>query len=625
MHYIPFNSRQEHHKAPFGAATCGGEIRFRVILPRELRCRAVRLVIHRDDLPEHELYAMDWERMESENEEWWALSYSPPARGLYWYRFEYDTDWGAVSIGHAGNGLGKIAEGGEWQLTVCSERFKTPEWIKGGVIYQIFPDRFFRSDEPKTDVSTDRLLRDDWGGEPMWSPDKNGSITRYDYFGGDLCGITEKLPYIASLGVNCIYLNPIFEAHSNHRYDTADYMKIDPLLGNERDFRELCDEAMRLGIRILLDGVFSHTGADSRYFNKKGRYETKGAYQTKDSEYYGWYRFSHWPDEYKSWWGINILPEVNEESPGFADFVTGERGVLKKWMRLGASGWRLDVADELPDSLLDRISAAVKEENPGALIIGEVWEDATNKISHGGRRRYLQGGQLDGVMNYPFADAVITFIKTGGKSGGAEKFMETIMSLLENYPKQAIDCLMNHIGTHDTARALTLFSGGKPTDGKRRKNVPAPDAASLEKGVRLLKMAAAVQYTLPGVPSVYYGDEAGMLGGNDPFNRGCFPWDNINGELFTHYRALGELRKRHGCFQESRFEPVSATLGCVAFARAGDGDGVLTIANRNEHGIEYRLPGGWRGASLELGGEMLSEDVVKIGACETVLLARIDN
>jgi len=617
MHHIPFNPRQEYHKKPFGAVPCGAEIRLRVVLPRELMCRAVRLVIRRDDADSPALYAMDWERMEGEAEEWWALSTTPQTPGLYWYRFEYDTDWGCVAIGRgdANHSAGKLAETGEWRLTVCTADLKTPDWLKGGVIYQIFPDRFRNSGEPKNGVPTDRILRGDWGGEPMWKPDKNGAIKAYDYFGGDLRGIAEKLPYIASLGVHCVYLNPIFEAHSNHRYDTADYMKIDPLLGDENDFAELCAQAARLGIRVILDGVFSHTGADSRYFNKNGRYETLGAYNSKASEYYGWYSFSRWPEEYKSWWGIDILPEVNEAHPGYVDFVAGERGVLKKWMRLGASGWRLDVADELPDSLLDRINAAVKDEDQDALIIGEVWEDAAVKISHGGRRRYLLGGQLDSVMNYPCADAVIGFIKTGG----AERFMDAVLTILEGYPKQVIDVLMNHIGTHDTIRVLTLFSGGEPTGGTRRENAPEPSAEQLRQGIQLLKMAVAIQYTLPGVPSVYYGDEAGLLGGKDPFNRGCFPWDGINEELLAHYRKLGELRRR-GCFKEGIFTPVSATLGCVAFERTGDGGGALTIANRNPHEIEYRLPARWHGAELALGGEMTAADTVKIGACEAVII-----
>ena len=213
-----------------------------------------------------------------DGEEWWRIVYTPASPGLYWYHFIYDTDFGSMDIRCEENGIGRIARSaGEWQLTVYDPTVRAPEWVRGGILYQIFPDRFRASGEPKRHVPASRVLREDWAGEPMWEPDKNGRIRKYDFFGGDLAGIREKLPYLQSLGVSCIYLNPIFEATSNHRYDTGDYETIDPLLGTREDLRALCDAAHACGIRVILDGVFSHTGDDSRYFNKYGHYKDSHA------------------------------------------------------------------------------------------------------------------------------------------------------------------------------------------------------------------------------------------------------------------------------------------------------------------------------------------------------------
>lgn len=268
-------------------------------------------------------------------------------------------------------------------------------------------------------------------------------------------GIKEKLPYLKELGVSCIYLNPIFEAHSNHRYNTADYMKIDGTLGDEKDLKELCDEAGKLGIRVMLDGVFSHVGRDSKYFNMYRRYEGDGAYNSKDSKYYNWFKFNKWPDDYVAWWGIKLLPEIKEDNEDYLDYICSENGVARKWIEAGISGWRLDVADELPDVFLDRFRKAVKAENEDAVILGEVWEDATNKIAYSERRRYLLGDQLDSVMNYPFANAILDFIR----NSDTEKFKRTVLDIISNYPPQVLSILMNHIGTHDTPRAITALAG----------------------------------------------------------------------------------------------------------------------------------------------------------------------
>lgn len=617
--YIPYNSRYEYHKSIFGAAETMQTVVFRIVLPRDFCCHHARLVVRKEGEPEL-LIGMQWDCMQGDNEEWWRVEFCPEKSGLYEYRFEYDTPWGTSRIFNAGDGIGKIRDEGKcWQLTVFDKAFSTPDWLKGGIIYQIFPDRFAFSGTDKKDVPSDRVMRADRDGEPYWRPDENGKVLNNDYFGGDLRGIEEKLPYLKSLGVTCIYLNPIFEAHSNHRYDTADYTKIDPLLGSEEDFKNLCTSADKQGIKIILDGVFSHTGCDSKYFNEYGRYDTVGAYQSQDSEYYNWYKFKTWPDDYLSWWGIRLLPEVIEENPDFIEYITGKDGIARKWLRLGASGWRLDVADELPDIFLDSFRKAVKAEKVDALVIGEVWEDASNKFSYGQRRRYLLGDQLDSVMNYPFADAVIAFVR----SGSAELFESGVMSIVENYPKQVLDVLMNHISTHDTMRAITALAGLSCEYRDRYwQSTNSLSADDYSKGVGLMKMASAMQFTLPGVPSIYYGDEAGMQGYKDPFNRCCYPWGNENTELIEWYKKLGKIRQENPCFVDGRFEILSAVAGCVAYSRKCDGNAVLVIANSNPHPITYYVRDEWSDGEDLLSNSYVRGTLVDVGAKSTVIIRK---
>ena len=440
-----------------------------------------------------------------------------------------------------------------------------------------------------------------------------------DYFCGDLRGIEQKLDYLKSLGVTCVYLNPIFEAQSNHRYDTADYEKIDPLLGTEKDFCSLCHSAEKLGIKIILDGVFSHTGDDSKYFNRYSRYDSLGAYQSKSSPYFGWSKFNESPDDYESWWGIKILPEVIEENPDFIDYITGSNGIARKWLRLGAAGWRLDVADELPDEFLDSFRKAVKEEKTDALVLGEVWEDASNKSSYGKLRRYLLGDQLDSVMNYPFANAVIDFVR----EANAELFASRVMSIVENYPKEVLDVLMNHISTHDTMRAITALAGESCSFRDRKwQSTHSLDEKDYAYGVRLLKAASAIQFALPGVPTVYYGDEAGMQGYKDPFNRRCYPWGKENPELIEWYKTLGKVRAENPVFQDGRFEILSSVAGCVAFSRKNDSEAILVISNSNPHPITYYVRSEWCNAEDLLGNCTVTANMVDIEEKSTVILKR---
>ena len=535
-----FISRDTRYRSPFGAVEQGHEVTFRICLPREWACTAAWFV-HREE-ETAQWNGMFWAGTEGDDREWWDCRYTPPRAGIYWYRFAIDTKYGRRFLVCQPDSSATLSqnEGAEWQLTCYEKDFNTPEWLVGGLIYQVFPDRFAKAGTLKTQVPTDRVLRTDWGGQPQWRADADGIVHNTDFFGGDLQGIQKALPYLKRLGVTCLYLNPIFEAHSNHRYDTANYGEVDPLLGTKEDFKQLTTAANELGIRVMLDGVFNHTGADSVYFNKNGRYKEPGAYQSPESPYASWYRFSKWPMEYAAWWGFDTLPEVDELNPSFLEYILGKEGIARKWLKIGAAGWRLDVADELPDEFLERLRTAVKETDSEAIILGEVWEDASNnKDSYGKLRRFLLGKELDSVMNYPFRQAIIHYFC----GGSARNFFNMIESVLENYPPQVVRVLMNSLGTHDTERILTVMAG-EPLNGRDREWQAATNLSpeQRKRGITLLKLAAMVQYTLPGVPCLYYGDEVGLEGYRDPFNRGCFPWEEKNSELVSWFERLGAVR-----------------------------------------------------------------------------------
>ena len=559
-----FNSRSRKYRDPLGAVADGTSIHFRITLPRELGCSAAHLIIQREG-GQIQVLDLFWCGMNGNSQEWWECHFTPGAPGLYFYHFEVRTHRGSqrLSKGFAGDGI--FGGNNQWQLTVYDKNFKTPDWLEGGVMYQIFPDRFYKSQQPKENIPSGRTFHSDWSQQPVWAPNEQGVITNTDFFGGDLRGIQEKLPYLKELGVTCLYLNPIFESHSNHRYDTADYSKIDPLLGNEEDFRSLCAEAKKRGIRVLVDGVFSHTGSDSVYFNREGRYPTQGAYNSQQSPYYPWYTFRQWPQNYECWWNFETLPNVKETEPSFNEYINGENGIIRKWLRAGASGWRLDVADELPDQFLDNLAAAAKAESPDAVVLGEVWEDASNKTAYGVRRRYLLGGQLDTVMNYPFRDAIFAFLL----GGDPRNFAESVESIVENYPPQCLRLLMNHIGTHDTERALTVL-GGEPAGNRGREWQAAQSLTPEQRDTALkrLRLASLIQYLLPGVPCLYYGDEAGMEGYRDPFCRGAYPWGREGKNLLQWYKGLGMLRAQEkAILGKGSYRTLYADGNLLAFER----------------------------------------------------------
>ena len=514
----------------------------------------------------------------------WTISLCFKQTGLYFYSFFIENQ-GNISCGYQEMGVFSEQENG-FLLTVSSADYHTPDWFKGGVMYQIFPDRFCKQGA-MPDVKG-RIAREDWGGTPSYRPNEKGKVLNNDFFGGNFKGIQSKLPYLKSIGITVIYLNPIFEAASNHRYDTSDYMKIDKFLGSEKDFDELVKAAKNQGIRIILDGVFNHTGDNSVYFNKYGEYSSLGAYQSKQSPYYTWYSFQEFPDKYSSWWGIDILPEVNESSPEYQEFIFGNDGVLKNWLRHGIGGYRLDVADELPDFFLKKLRKSVKDENPNAIIIGEVWEDASNKIAYSTRRQYLQGDELDSVMNYPLKDGIIKYMQTGN----AAELLHCIRILQNHYPKETLDCLMNVLGTHDTARILTVLGG---IYCKNKDEMASESAYLGEKerqiAIEKLKLAAILQFTLPGVPCIYYGDENGMEGHIDPFCRFCFDWTNLNEDLISFYQKLGQIREEYReIFKDGDFVPLRVEGGFILYKRVKSQKELYVFVNRSQKPYLLNLP-----------------------------------
>ena len=586
MQYYPFDSRNSLYREKIGALAEGETLRLRLLLHRDAHVHEAFLIIREDSWENSREVVMQVKE--------WLGDYQfydceiNLTEGLYWYSFRYTSDYGEFFVTKTETSLGIVSnEGKSWQQTVFSKEYRTPDWLAGGIIYQIFPDRFCNSGVEKKNIPEDRYICDCWEKQPEYRQAQSQCYLGNDYYGGDLKGIEEKLGYLKELGVSCIYLNPIFEAHSNHRYNTADYSKIDPHLGSEKDLESLIEKARNLGISIILDGVFSHTGDDSIYFNKKGRYSSLGAYQSQQSPYYKWFNFQNFPNKYSAWWGIETLPETNENDLSFANFITGEKGVIRYWLKKGIKGWRLDVADELPDEFLDKLRLAVKAEGEENYLLGEVWEDASNKISYGSRRRFLRGKQLDSVMNYPFANAIVGFLK--GEDGG--KLLNTVLDICENYPPQSVKLLMNHIGTHDTARILTRLGSNESFDGNRERQSQAVlSSEEYAYGIKLLKLAAVLQYTLPGIPSLYYGDEAGLTGYSDPFCRGTYPWGREDTDLVEFYKQLGKLRRGNKCFQDGEFIPVEAGGGIIAYGRKKGKKITLIAVNREDKEREVTLP-----------------------------------
>ena len=575
---IYFNSRDPACKSPFGAAPCGTEVSFSVFAgPEEVT--GGQLLLLEEFSGQERAIPMTWADGALR-----CVYRTPEEPELVWYAFSLTRPDGQVLR------LDKNSE--RWQLTVYDGQSRTPGWFGQGVSYQIFPDRFCRSRMPRPEGMVGRrTVHENWAGTPDYLPDAQGEIRNCDFFGGDLAGITSKLDYLQSLSVTTLYLNPIFEAASNHRYNTADYLAIDPMLGTEEDFRTLCREAHRRGMRVLLDGVFNHTGSVSRYFNADGSYPEVGAAQSRESPYYNWYHFTRWPEEYDAWWGIKTLPAVEENQDSYRGFIIrGQDSVVRHWLRCGADGWRLDVADELPDDFITEIRRAMEEEKPGAVLIGEVWEDGSNKIAYDRRRRYLLGRETHGLMNYPFRTAALAWL-LGGDAGA---FRESMEEIREHYPSPAFYSAMNFLGTHDTPRILTLLGGEPVPESKEARAETRLSPAGYRLARQRLMLGTLLLYAFPGSPTVYYGDEAGMQGYEDPLNRRTYPWGQEDESLSAWYRRLGQLRRERLSLQVGQIRYLYAAGGGLVLERRAEAEVTVAALNAGAEDLEPAIP--WAGA-----------------------------
>ena len=581
---ILFDSKKIEYKTPFGCITPEDTCRLMIRIPVTVKTTDAQICMERENGAGYEDFSMCYLRTEGAYD-CWQGEFSIPETGLYFYFFRITGHTGTFRLFKYGDDT-NMEDGDKWQLSCIPADFTTPDWAKGAVIYQVFPDRFHKAGTcDLTGKLTPYVVHDTWDEEVFWQPTEKGEVLNNDFYGGNFKGITEKMDYIAALGTTILYLNPISKSFSSHRYDTGDYKTPDPMLGTEEEFAALCQAAHARGIRVVLDGVYSHTGADSLYFDKKGRFGGNGAYNSPDSPYYSWYRFKNYPDSYDSWWGFDTLPTVNKMDPAFIDYIiTGHDSVLAHWLSLGADGFRLDVVDELPDGFVSLLKRHLRTLKPDALLIGEVWEDASNKIAYDVRRRYFTDGQLDSVMNYPYRTAIVNFLRCSDDGCGLKN---TVMTILENYPRQAALCNMNLLGTHDTPRILTAlvddFDGDRQQLAARRLS-----ESQLALARQRLILASVLQFTLPGSPSIYYGDEALMEGGKDPFNRRTYPWGREDAALLTHFRQLGQLRKQQTPLQLGDIEFTCAQGGRISFVREHGGKKIKIYVNRSDR--DWLLP-----------------------------------
>ncbi len=619
MDFPVFNSRDSRYKQPFGAVPCGTEITLSLHPLTSEGFRGCELILYGEFANERRAVALTNAGTEGDRTLFTGSYTAFDEPELIWYCFRFTrTDGSAVWLGK--NGYCGEGEAVCWQQTVYDDTRKTPDWFGRGVTYQIFPDRFFRTAIPDpSGMIGSRVVHQHWNELMEYLPDEKGIIHNRDFFGGNLAGIVEKLDYLKSLGVTTLYLCPIFESDSNHRYNTGDYEKIDPMLGTEEEFKTLCDEAHRRDMRIMLDGVFNHTANNSRYFNALGQYPTLGAAQSKESPYYTWYNFHNWPNSYDAWWGIHTMPAVNETHSDYIDYIIeNKNSIIRRWLRAGADAWRLDVADELPDEFIARIRSAMMEEKADSFLLGEVWEDGSNKIAYSKRRKYLLGHETHGLMNYPFRVSAIDYLQ----GGDARSFRETMESIRENYPPAAFYSAMNMLGTHDNPRILTMlgtFPKEAPATRTERAEYRMTDGERF-RGQRLLGNGAILLYTFPGSPTVYYGDEVGMEGYEDPFNRGTFPWGSEDKFLQTLFAGLGRLRNARPSLQSGDLRWLYAEGHVLAFSRTLGEETTISVTNVGDESVTLSLD--WTGdlATDALTGQKFLSQNGKI----TLTLAALD-
>ena len=491
--------------------------------------------------------------------------------GHFWYNFKLLFDNYQMFVSKTYNNYSVCCyhnKGEDFLQLVTRKEYTCTNSMQGGLIYQIFVDRFCKSGQVKSREPL--IFRDDWGGG-IQKNTTDPLVINLEVFGGNFKGITSKLGYLEELGVTTIYLNPIGMANSSHKYDTADYMRVDPMFGTEADFKTLVDKAKEKGMQIVFDGVYNHTGSDSIYFNRYGRFDTLGAYKSQKSKFFGWYDFINYPNEYYSWWGIDTLPKIKEDCKDFQEYIAGENGVLDKFMKLGVAGVRLDVVDEINDEFTKKISDRVLKYGEDKVVMGEVWEDASTKVSYSRRRKYFTNNELNSVMNYPVKETILSYIK----NKDPYELCSTLRMLRNNYPKPVLDNLMNFLSTHDTGRMYTdllNFAGGNKIVA-----------------TKLMKIASLLTFTLPGVPSIFYGDEYGMEN-NDNSSRGCFDWKNYKNEIYDWYKKLSGIRK-FKVMKDGEMNILYSDQGKFVFERISNDERIIVLTNMKNSTLKIELEG----------------------------------
>ena len=545
MFEVVYNSQKLEYKKPFGAVCVNEKITFNI--KADASCNVKIIIKSEGGLEEYDLKNIGNDgkyfiySVELETSDYW---------GPVFYYFELKKD---NEIYYYTNKDDLLGGEGElyannpnlfYHFYVYDLKYDVPEWFKTGIVYHVFVDRFNNSDGSLENVDRDLV----------------------EVYGGNLRGIINKLDYLKDLGISTLLLSPIFESKSHHKYDTGDYMKISRDYGDLETFKELLSEIKKRDMHVILDGVFDHTGSDSIYFNKFGNYDSLGAYQSKESEYYHWYKFHVYPDGYEYWRGIDTLPSLDQTNKDFLDFLLfNENSVVNYWMNFGIDGWRLDAGDLLTDEFLSMIYDVVKKNNPDSIIIGEVWSDATNLRFHSENEwhRFVCGNEMESITDYPLHSLMLEYSK-GNHS--PQTFRRGFYSLMENYPEEYFYSLLNFLSTHDIERVYHLLEGK----------------------FNFIKLAIVLSLTLPGVPLIYYGDEAGLDGGRDPDNRRPLPWSNFNEEIYNHYRGLCKIRNEYDAFKKGSIWFVE-NRDFLMYKRSYDSENIYVVLNNssaNEFVIE---------------------------------------
>ena len=517
-------------------------------------------------------------------------------RALYHYYFSFEANHNFIYLKRINQDrINVISKNEMWKLSV---NFELPEWAQGKIMYHIFVDRFNHGSTQPLMPMPNRIIHNLWNEEILIGPDENGRWNT-DFYGGDLKGIIKKLKYLESLGVSIIYLSPIVLSQSNHRYDAADYEVVDPYAGTNEDLRTLCMEAHKLGIKIILDAVFNHTGNDSKYFNEFGNFPTKGAFQGQDSIYYPFYRKHIHNNQiyFNYWWGMTNLPVCDGSSKVWQDYIYGVGGIIDQWFSLGIDGLRLDVADELSDEFIEGIREAVKRNKKDGLIIGEVWKNPMRM-----NRSYIESGRgMDTVMNYQLMDALIRYFKYANTS----HLRNIIDEILVEYPNPTINSLMNFTSTHDISRAINIFGSNQfQFFGEWAWNLTNEDRiwqrdyrltdAEYEQAKKIYSSYIFTLTFFPGILSIFYGDEIGMQGMGNLANRRPYTWTKIDTDLLQLFQRIGKIRRREKELETASLEIVDINEQFIIFKRIHDGVEYLAFMSRSDQSIKVVLPSDYR-------------------------------